>query len=192
MMFMGNSRCKVYAHGEDVSGDVLVSTGLFDANGVEIFDGDIIRCDGVGDLDVIMDTDIGSWVIGGRLLFNELSRYNCVVISNSFENSSGCRERACASGHINTHTLRAAIDKWGVDAQVEMVEEECIELALAIHKLRRKRGDFVEKTNAVIDEIADAIIMLEQAKLIFDIDAINARICFKMDRLKSRIEEGVA
>jgi len=30
-----------------------------------------------------------------------------------------------------------AIEQWGSDAQIDMLQEECIELALAIRKLRR-------------------------------------------------------
>lgn len=92
---------------------------------------------------------------------------------------------------IDKKILQAAIDKWGVDAQKEMLEEECIELALALQKLKRTRGDIGLKIANVIDEIADVKIMIQQAELMFDIDAINERVNFKMSRLTNRIEKGI-
>jgi len=44
-----------------------------------------------------------------------------------------------------------AIDKWGVDAQVDMVVEECSELILAIQKSKRGQGSAKE----IIDELVD-------------------------------------
>lgn len=91
---------------------------------------------------------------------------------------------------IDKQILHAAIDKWGVDAQKEMIEEECIELALALKKLKRKRGDIGLKMANVIDEIADVKIMITQAELIFDSEAIAERVAFKMSRLSERIKQG--
>lgn len=96
-------------------------------------------------------------------------------------------------GFIDNKLLDKAIEKWGASAQIEMIEEESIELALAIQKLKRKRGDHVKKLLAVIDEIADVKIMIRQAERIFDVeDRVSRRIDFKMRRLKRRIKEGVA
>ena len=72
-----------------------------------------------------------------------------------------------------------------------MIEEECIELALALQKLKRVRSDKQKKINNVIDEIADVSIMIAQAKIIFDEKLINERIEFKMNRVKERLKEGV-
>ena len=87
--------------------------------------------------------------------------------------------------------LHQAINKWGVDAQIEMVIEECLELAVALQKLKRKRGDHEQKLLAVIDEIADVRIIIEQAIIIFaDPDnKIQQRIDFKMNRLNERLSE---
>lgn len=95
------------------------------------------------------------------------------------------------SGYIDDDILQSAIDKWGIDAQLEMIIEECLELALSLQKLKRLRGDMTVKEAAVIDEIADVKIMIRQAEKIFPIAAINSRVNFKMNRLKSRIEEGI-
>ena len=67
-----------------------------------------------------------------------------------------------------------------------MIQEECLELALAIQKL--KRGGYSnEGYTDVYDEIADVKIMMAQAELLFDVDIINERVEFKMNRLKQRI-----
>ena len=93
---------------------------------------------------------------------------------------------------IDKELLHQAINKWGVQAQTEMVIEECLELALALQKLKRNRGNIEEKTLAVIDEIADVRIIIEQAIILFsDPDnTIQKRIDFKMNRLKERLNEG--
>lgn len=97
-----------------------------------------------------------------------------------------------ATGFIDGKLLQQAIDKWGADAQIEMIKEECLELALAIQKFARVRGDKVKKYNNIIDEIADVKIMIEQAQKLFPKDLIDARVDFKMNRLKDRLSEGVS
>ncbi len=100
-------------------------------------------------------------------------------------------EPMLATGFIDGKLLQKAIDTWGVDAQVEMIKEECLELALAIQKFARVRGDKTKKYNDIIDEIADVKIMIEQAQKIFSQDLINQRVDYKMNRLKDRLSEGV-
>lgn len=90
---------------------------------------------------------------------------------------------------IDQSILIRAIEKWGAASQLEMVKEECLELALALQKLNRIRNDREERHDAVIDEIADVIIMIEQVKLIFPIEKINERIEFKINRLEERISK---
>ena len=101
-------------------------------------------------------------------------------------------DRALVGGHIDKNTLQAAINRWGVASQLEMIEEECLELALALQKLKRLRGNKEEKMKAVIDEIADVKIMIQQAELLFNKALINARVDYKMNRLRERILEGIA
>jgi NTP pyrophosphatase (non-canonical NTP hydrolase) len=92
---------------------------------------------------------------------------------------------------INKDLLHQAINQWGVKAQIEMIIEECLELAVALQKLKRNKGLIEEKTAAVIDEIADVRIIIEQAMIIFsDPDnQIQKRIDFKMNRLSERLNE---
>lgn len=55
-----------------------------------------------------------------------------------------------------------AIKTWGVRAQLEMLQEEATELALAVRKFIRKRTEECEANLA--EEIADVEIMIEQIK----------------------------
>ena len=90
---------------------------------------------------------------------------------------------------IDETILQQAIDTWGINAQCEMIEEECMELALALQKFKRTRGNKEDKYANIIDEIADVTIMILQAQRIFDADMIQERIDFKMNRLKVRLTE---
>ena len=94
-------------------------------------------------------------------------------------------------GFIDEKVLQKAIDAWGFDAQCEMIIEECLELALALQKLKRLRGDKQEKFNNVIDEIADVKIMISQAQRLFPKDLIDVRVDYKMTRLKERLGENL-
>jgi NTP pyrophosphatase (non-canonical NTP hydrolase) len=96
------------------------------------------------------------------------------------------------AGFIDDKILDKAIETWGIDAQLEMVIEECLELALALQKLKRLRGDMTQKEKNVIDEIADVKIMIKQAEKIFGSEPVNERVDFKMNRLNERLSEGVA
>ena len=96
------------------------------------------------------------------------------------------------AGFIDDKILDKAIETWDIDAQLEMVIEECLELALALQKLKRLRGDMTQKEKNVIDEIADVKIMIKQAEKIFGSEQVNERVDFKMNRLNERLSEGVA
>ena len=69
-----------------------------------------------------------------------------------------------------------AIETWGMESQVWMVIEEMSEL----------KND----PDALADEIADVTIMLEQLRLMFD---LNGLVCqhmdFKIARLRKRLEQ---
>ena len=72
-------------------------------------------------------------------------------------------------------------------AQREMVVEEALELGLAVMKLRRS-GKPEERMEAAIDEVADMKIMVAQSEILFNKEAIDKRVEFKMDRLRKRVE----
>lgn len=80
-----------------------------------------------------------------------------------------------------------ALTKWGEGAQIEQMKEEAAELIVALQKLRR-HGDMTQKIAAVVDELADVEIMLEEMKLIFPREDIEARKKFKLARLRRRLD----
>lgn len=81
---------------------------------------------------------------------------------------------------------RAAIEKWGIDAQEWMVVEEMGELQRALGKLRRRKISMAE----VVDEIADVQIMLEQLQIMLGCEEpVRRRIDKKVLRLEKMIRE---
>ncbi len=73
-----------------------------------------------------------------------------------------------------------AIEAWGVDAQIDMIIEESAELIKALLKYRRDPN--IDRKVEILEEIADAEIMLEQARTIFDTSNDVERM--KADKLK--------
>ena len=78
---------------------------------------------------------------------------------------------------------KAALEKWGYDAQLDMVIEECSELILAIQRYRRKRCEAID----IQEEIADVEIMLSQMRVLFGDKNIDEFKANKIMRLKERI-----
>ena len=93
------------------------------------------------------------------------------------------------TGFIDDNLLQQAIDKWGTDAQIEMIKEECLELALAIQKYSRVNVDKTERYDDIIDEIADVKIIIKLSEKLFPKDLINERVDYKMNRLKERLKK---
>lgn len=89
--------------------------------------------------------------------------------------------------------LQQAIDHYGVEHQLNKVDEELKELIEALVNYR----EFSMLINELIDEITDVEIMIPQLKIILqdrheDLDIssmISDRRKFKLDRLKQRIED---
>ena len=94
---------------------------------------------------------------------------------------------------IDKTILGMAIDKWGTSSQVGMLHEECLELALALHKLNSRAGGRGQNNTLLLgnvyDELADVIIMVEQSKLIFNMNKVQERIDYKMNRLNERLNK---
>lgn len=80
-----------------------------------------------------------------------------------------------------------AIEKYGHTAQTMVAIEEMSELTKELCKLINRGGNNMDR---VAEEIADVTIMLEQLRIIFD---VNAAVCDYMDakieRLHMRIQE---
>ena len=83
--------------------------------------------------------------------------------------------------------LEKAIETYGKDMQLNVAIEELSELIKEICK--NKRGS--DNRKAIIEEMADCYIMLEQLSIIFDIPnhAINEVVDRKIKRLEMRLAE---
>ena len=93
-----------------------------------------------------------------------------------------------------TELAKACIEKYGEDAQIEMIIEELSELILALQKFKRHRNNKEQLSNLVRDvcsEIADVQIVTEQARLIFGSWITDLRISEKVERQFKRIKEQV-
>lgn len=84
--------------------------------------------------------------------------------------------------------LESATKKWGERAQLEMMQEEATELALAARKFIRVQND--ENLQALGSEIADVEIMIKQMRQMFiSLDYfISDEKKRKLLRLKERIK----
>lgn len=78
---------------------------------------------------------------------------------------------------------KAAI-AYGIEAQLIVALEELSEAQKEICKMLRGKGDI----DHLAEEIADATIMLEQVRRIYD---INEQVCSKMDEKVVRLLERV-
>ena len=88
--------------------------------------------------------------------------------------------------------LQIAIDHYGVESQLNKVDEELKELIEALDNWRKDKTKLPE----LVDEIADVMIMLEQLEMIAsDICEVIVPILvdhrkeYKLNRLKQRIED---
>ncbi len=90
--------------------------------------------------------------------------------------------------------LEKAIDKYGKDNQLNMVQEECAELIQAISKYKRAiASKNVNATRSsrenIVEELADVMIMQEQLKIMLNItefELMEYRIK-KLTRLEERM-----
>lgn len=85
-----------------------------------------------------------------------------------------------------TDVFKEAIGRYGRTSQVFMLIEEMAELQDAVCKYNRERV----KKSAVIEEIADVRIMLDQLEIIIDAPKgkVNAVMSHKINRLKNRLK----
>lgn len=85
--------------------------------------------------------------------------------------------------------FKKALDKWGAKAQLEMLQEEATELALATRKLIRNND--TKAYLDIISEIADVEIMIEQFHFIHDQTSrieVQSQKDYKLNRLKERLK----
>ena len=83
---------------------------------------------------------------------------------------------------------KKAKEKWGVSAQLGMMQEECAELIAAINKGHRREFDDAS-LDLITSEIADVEIMMEQARVIFNPSMIEEHKRRKLERLQERLDK---
>ncbi len=79
---------------------------------------------------------------------------------------------------------RAAIDKWGEDAQYDQAVEECAELITALKHYRRGKVD----KQAVIAELADVSLMLEKLSWMFGAEQVETAVKTKLEKLDTLLK----
>ena len=91
---------------------------------------------------------------------------------------------------MKTELKEAALIKWGMNAQLDMLNEECLECALAVNNYKRRKKDSFTK---LLEEMADVEIMLEQIKHILCIGGdkfeFRTQKAKKIKRLKERLNK---
>ena len=88
----------------------------------------------------------------------------------------------------NRKKLLFIIDNYGTKNQEDIAIEELAELQKAILKHRRKRSE--KRRKAIIDEIADVSVMLEQLKIIYSCHKeVEERVDYKINRQIKRIKK---
>jgi NTP pyrophosphatase (non-canonical NTP hydrolase) len=80
---------------------------------------------------------------------------------------------------------QATIARWGVDAQYDQAIEECAELIAALKHF--KRGKVTRQE--VIEELADATLMLGQLRWMFGEELVESAISDKLEKLKQLLDE---
>lgn len=84
------------------------------------------------------------------------------------------------------HVLENAIVRWGRNNQINKIQEELLELSLVLNQLKCPTKDTEEMEFKLYDELADVVIMMEQAKILFDSDRISERVNHKILKLKTK------
>ena len=98
--------------------------------------------------------------------------------------------------NVNTEVLNKAIDKFGTSPQIDKAIEEMSELTKPLLKERyaRMTDNHNEAIDNVCEELADAVIMLNQLEIIFteryhafSREDLQKVVNFKIERLRSKL-----
>jgi len=87
---------------------------------------------------------------------------------------------------IDQVILHKAIEKWGVETQINKIQEEALELSLIINQIKCPTKDPIEMEEKLYDELADMKIMMAQAEILFDNNRINQRVQYKLNKLQNK------
>lgn len=83
---------------------------------------------------------------------------------------------------------KQALEKWGLESQLGMVQEECGEVVVAVNKLFRSGIDDAERRLNLCEELADVQVMINQMREVPDwAGIIDHFVMEKTERLKQRL-----
>lgn len=96
----------------------------------------------------------------------------------------------------NDEKIKKIADHYGMESQIDILQEECAELVQAVSKYKRGKDD---DFSHLLEEMADVTIMIQQVLYLLDkrmnaeessaYDAYFAFIDKKLDRQIKRIED---
>lgn len=79
---------------------------------------------------------------------------------------------------------RAALDKWGVEAQYDQTIEECAELIAALKHFKREKVD----EEQIVSELADVTLMIGQLTWMFGEERVKAAMSQKLGKLAGLLD----
>lgn len=82
---------------------------------------------------------------------------------------------------------RSAINHWGADKQFAQAEEEAIELALELVRIRRNRQDW----DAILEEAVDVYIMATEIFILFGPEKVNEMLDKKLDKFDAALKKSI-
>ncbi len=85
-----------------------------------------------------------------------------------------------------TQILKQILAKFGRDSQLLKLQEEAIELALALNQINCVTKDRQEMEENLYGELADMKIMMAQAEIIFDKEKIDGYVQAKLERFTKK------
>lgn len=87
---------------------------------------------------------------------------------------------------FNKAFLIRMIDRFGSETQINKIQEEALELSLALNQINCPTKDKAAMTDQLYGELADMKIMMAQAELLFDSEIINRIVEEKLDRFEKK------
>lgn len=87
---------------------------------------------------------------------------------------------------MNKKILHKIINHFGKENQINKIQEEALELALALNQVKCHTKDIEEMRANIYGELADMKIMMAQAEILFNADRINELVKFKLERMQTR------
>jgi len=90
--------------------------------------------------------------------------------------------------NIDTDLLLQAIQKWGKEAQIDKIQEEAQELALALHQVKCLTKENEEGMSKIYGELADMQIVMEYVPLLFNQNKIDRIKQMKLNILKQLLQ----